>query len=163
MVNSEHPGFSARGDGFGYAAHLAGMQVQQYCSEQEKPFEQLSSREVEAIAAPLVDQMLADPTRPIGLFLPDDQLTAAVYRRLQQAKAAIGKEIEIVSCNNEEPYLAGLHPRPATIDLGPELTGRRAVEQLLWSSQHPGDDQRRVELVVEPILIEGEPWSDPAC
>ncbi|UUO07750.1 LacI family transcriptional regulator [Blastopirellula sp. J2-11] len=163
MIKSDHPGFSARGEGFGYAAHLAGKEIQRYCSDQQKPFEQLTSRELEEIAGPLVDQMLADKTRPIGLFLPDDQLTAAVYRRLQQANVKIGKEIEIISCNNEEPYLAGLHPRPATIDLGPELTGRRAVEQLLWSSQQSCADQRRVELVVEPILIEGESWpnSDP--
>ena len=56
---------------------------------------------------------------------------------------------------NETPYLANLHPRPATIDLGPEVTGRRAVEQLLWRIRH-GTESRRVQVIVEPVLVPGE-------
>ncbi|TWT34667.1 LacI family DNA-binding transcriptional regulator [Blastopirellula retiformator] len=155
-VKSDHPGFAARGDGFGYAAHLQGVEIERYESDQDPPFEQMSSRQLEAAVAPLVEGMLRDPRRPIGLFAPDDQITAAIYRQLHRAKIEIGREINVVSCNNEEPYLAGLHPRPATIDLAPELTGRRAVEQLLWSMRRPDDTDRRMELIVEPILIEGD-------
>lgn len=155
-VQSDHPGFTARGDGFGYAAHLAGKDIERYLSDQSLPFESMTTQVLEEAVDPLVEQMLANKRRPIGLFLPDDQITAAVYRHLQRANVEIGRDVEIVSCNNEEPYLAGLHPRPATIDLGPELTGRRAVEQLLWSIQRPNEDCRRVELIVEPILIHGE-------
>ncbi len=161
-VHSDHPGFAARGDGFGYAAHLAGQDILRFQSAQEIPFEKLTPRQLEAALEPLVQQMLTDVPRPFGLFLPDDQITASVYRLLQRAGVEVGREIEIVSCNNEEPYLAGLHPRPATIDLGPELTGRRAVEQLLSNIQHPEQSGRRVELIVEPILIEGESLADSA-
>ncbi len=159
-VHSDHPGFAARGDGFGYAAHLAGHEIKRFQSEQPLPFEKMSPKQLEEALVPLVDTMLTNMPRPIGLFLPDDQITATVYRLLQRANIEVGREIEIVSCNNEEPYLAGLHPRPATIDLGPELTGRRAVEQLLWSIQQPQQSGRRVELIVEPILIDGETLDD---
>ncbi|MBA2114131.1 LacI family DNA-binding transcriptional regulator [Bremerella alba] len=159
-VHSDHPGFAARGDGFGYAVHLAGHEIRRFQSEQDVPFEKMSSQQLEESLALLVETMLAEMPRPIGLFLPDDQITATVYRLLQRANVEVGRDIEIVSCNNEEPYLAGLHPRPATIDLGPELTGRRAVEQLLWNIRQPQLSGRRVELIVEPILIDGESLAD---
>ncbi|MEW4564465.1 LacI family DNA-binding transcriptional regulator [Bremerella sp. JC770] len=161
-VRSDHPGFVARGDGFGYAAHRAGHEITRFQSKQEIPFERMSTQQLEEALAPLVSTMLAEMPRPIGLFLPDDQITATVYRVLQRQGVEVGREIEIVSCNNEEPYLAGLHPRPATIDLAPELTGRRAVEQLLWNIQQPEQSGRHVELIVEPILIDGESLTEPA-
>ncbi|MEX1039752.1 MAG: LacI family DNA-binding transcriptional regulator [Pirellulaceae bacterium] len=161
-VCCEHPGFIARGEGFAFAAHMAGHEIQRFAEPPGTPFEQRNSRELELTLRPLVDQVLSASPRPTGLFLPDDQITAVVYRCLQRAKVKVGREIEIVSCNNEEPYLAGLHPRPATIDLGPELTGRRAVEQLLANIQNPEADSRRVEVIVEPLLIEGERWQDLA-
>lgn len=49
--------------------------------------------------------------------------------------------------------LAGLHPRPATIDLQPVMIGRRAVECLRWRLKHPEDDTH-ITMEISPKLVE---------
>jgi len=95
-------------------------------------------------------------TRPDGVFVVFDSLTAVLYPVLQSCGIRIGQDADIISCNNEVSLLAGLHPRPATIDLQPEIIGRRAFEQLRYRIQNP-KDQTRVTLEILPKLIEGFP------
>ena len=61
-------------------------------------------------------------------------------------------EVEIISCNNETPYLMGLMPKPAAIDIRVESIGRRGVEQLIWRMQHP-EVPERVITAIEPLVI----------
>jgi DNA-binding LacI/PurR family transcriptional regulator len=69
-----------------------------------------------------------------------------------------GRDIDVISCNNEMSYLVGLDPRPATIDIGAETIGRRSVEQLLRRIKHP-EELRQVQIAVTPMLVEGSaPW-----
>ena len=68
------------------------------------------------------------------------------------------RDVTLISCNNEQPWLAGLRPRPATIDLGAKTTGRCAAEQLLWRIRCP-EKQRRIQVLVEPVLITDAPGS----
>jgi DNA-binding LacI/PurR family transcriptional regulator len=81
-------------------------------------------------------------------------LTAALYPRLHQRGLQPGRDIEVVSCNNEWPLLLGLQPRPAVVDVHGARTGRRAVEQLVWRTQHR--DEPRVSVLLEPSLVAEE-------
>ena len=65
------------------------------------------------------------------------------------------RDCRIVSCGNEAGYLNALDPRPATVDLGPEATGRLAVEQLLREIQSPGSANGQISMLVNPRLVEG--------
>jgi len=103
----------------------------------------------------LVDQLLAATPRCTGLFVPNDMMTAVVYPMLERAGVMPGRDIDVISCNNEAAYLVGLNPRPATIDIGAETMGRRCVEQLVWRMNN-ADESRQVQVAVEPVLIEGE-------
>ncbi len=156
-IASMHPGLGTRGDGFCYAAHQAGVQVRLVVDDrrQGEGFEQWDREQLESSVVWLVERLLASEPRATGLFVPDDQITAVVHRRLVACKVRPGRDVTIISANNEEPYLAGLHPRPATIDVGPEATGRLAVERLLQQIRRP-HDTRRVQVVVEPIVVNGE-------
>lgn len=89
-----------------------------------------------------------------GVFVLFDSLTAVLYPVLQACGVKIGKDIDIISCNNEISLLVGLHPRPATIDLQPELIGKRAFERLCYRIQHSRDESR-VTLEILPKLVEG--------
>lgn len=101
----------------------------------------------------LVDRYLALPQRPTGLFVADDQQVAAIQPALIQRGVEVGPGgVEIVSCNNEQPFLVGLHPRPTEIDLRVESVGRRGVEQLIWRMAHP-DVPERVIAMIEPVLV----------
>jgi LacI family transcriptional regulator len=102
----------------------------------------------------LFDKVAAVDPQPTCLFLAADTLAPAVCAELQRRGLRIGKNLDVISCNNEQMLLNHLHPRPATIDIHAELVGQKAVEQLLWRIDHPR--QPRVTMALAPTLVEGE-------
>ena len=100
----------------------------------------------------LTHRLLNDVSpRPKGIFVTSDVIVPAVYRSLERNGVAPGKDITIVSCNNEKSYLIPLHPQPAEIDIQAEVIGQQAVERLLWRMEHP--DSPRLTLIIEPSLL----------
>jgi LacI family transcriptional regulator len=104
----------------------------------------------------LVQQFLALAPRPTGIFVADDMQIALIQPALQSHSVQIGPgKTELISCNNEKPYLVGLSPRPAVIDIRVESIGRRGVEQLLWRLQH-AEVPERVIATIEPFIVASE-------
>ena len=103
----------------------------------------------------VVDRLLATRPRPTAVFSPADMLTNALHMLLLQRGIQPGRDLEIVSCNNEELLLRNLHPRPAVVDIHAYAVGYRGVEQLAWRLAHP--DLPRVSLALEPELIPARP------
>jgi DNA-binding LacI/PurR family transcriptional regulator len=64
----------------------------------------------------------------------------------------IGRDLEIISCNNETSLLAGLEPRPVSISIQPETIGKKAVEQLRWRILHP-DEESQITIEVSPKFL----------
>ena len=91
-------------------------------------------------------------TVPSGIFICFDSLTATLYPLLHKIGIRPGRDIEILSCNNEKSFLTGLDPMPLSVDIQPELIGKRAVEQLLWRAGHP-DDESEIVIEVTPELL----------
>lgn len=104
----------------------------------------------------LVERWAALParTRPTALIVPSDRTTVQLYGALERRGLRVGRDVSVVSCNNERSLLEHLDPLPTTIDVHAEAIGRRAVEQLLWRIDHP-DDPVAVQLLAEPALVEG--------
>jgi LacI family transcriptional regulator len=100
----------------------------------------------------LMDQLLASRPRPTGLFVTADIAVPPVYLQLLQRGLRPGKDIEVVSCNNERSLLNGLDPRPAVVDIHAEEVGRRAVERLLWRMQNR--KAPAADLLIHPSLVE---------
>ncbi len=152
-VDDLNPSYQARGEAFVRSAKTGASKIHQvtftgYCSvDEEQSLSQLDERVKEA-----VKKLLAAKPRATGLFVPSDLMTALVYRELNRCGVKPGKDIDIISCDNEEAYLTGLSPRPATIDIAGEERGRRAVYELLVQSRFP-EEQRPVQLTVEPQLV----------
>lgn len=103
------------------------------------------------VVAAAVDALLALPERPDGVFVTADIVVPEVYRRLAARGVRPGVDIHVVGCNNERPYLAGLSPRPAVVDIRAEAIGREAVERLLWRMQNP--DAPNLSLLLDPVLV----------
>lgn len=102
----------------------------------------------------LVQKFLSQPNRPTGLLIADDMQTAMIQPALQEAGIEIGPgKTEIISCNNEKPYLLSLNPRPAVVDIRVEAIGRRGVEQLLWRLDHLSVPERIIT-AIEPLVID---------
>jgi DNA-binding LacI/PurR family transcriptional regulator len=105
-------------------------------------------------AESIVAQLVEASPMPTGLFVAEDRLLPVIDRALRSRGIQPGGEVEIVSCNNEQPHYAGLASQPARIDIRPEAIGRRGVEQLVWRMRHGTDVPERVRVMVDPVLIE---------
>lgn len=152
-----YPVYRLRSEGFQFQAQQAGVSARMLVDDPQPRLSigELGFAGLEKLVEPLVDQWLQCSPRATGMFVPDDLLTALVYRVLRSRKIEPGRDVEIVSVANERTYLAGLKPRPATVDIGAETMGRRAVDQLLWRMRNP-DEERQVTVTIDPVLIEAE-------
>ncbi|GAB4111104.1 MAG: LacI family DNA-binding transcriptional regulator [Phycisphaeraceae bacterium] len=153
-LKPDHMGYPVRSQAFVEAARERGCEAHLLVEgeiDRSSPF--VAEFDEESVAD-LVDHYLALKDRPTGLFVPRDSLTVMVYHALRARGVEPGRDVEVISCNNE-PVLAGLDPRPATIDLRPEIIGRQAVDQLIRRI-HASHDPVSVVSAVEPKLIPGD-------
>lgn len=113
------------------------------------------SSSIESSIAGLVERNAALIRRADGIFFPTDRLAAFAYPALHRAgvfgEAANPKTV--LSCGGEKNYLSGLDPRPVSIDIGADLLGRQAVEQILWRIRYP-EEKRQFSVVIHPELVE---------
>ncbi len=150
---SSNPQYELRIDGFRYTCHIRNCEaiiIRPTNTDTVEPPEPQTKQ-----IPDLVERLLSLVPMPDGLFIPDDSLTIPVYQLLAEHGIKPEQDIRIVSCDNESTYLNALRPRPATIDLAPEATGRLAVEQLLRRLNAPSDN-RQVSVLINPELIPGQ-------
>lgn len=157
-VMSSYPAYPARAEAFRFAALSRGATAETFMDEPlDVPvrFPQLS--QLQRRMDGLIERLVEIHPRPTGLFVANDMMTAMAYKSLRSRGLTPGTNVEIVSCNNELSYLVGLDPRPATIDIGAEMIGRRTVEQLLRRIRKP-DETRQVQIAISPVLVTPEQW-----
>ena len=105
-------------------------------------------------AAQIAEEIANASPRPTGVFIAEDRQVIPLVIEMRKRGLSFGPgAIELVSCNNEQPYLAGLDPTPATIDIRIETIGFRGVEMLLSRIQG-NSPAERIRTLVDPILIE---------
>ena len=154
-LDAGHRSLRLYGHAFGAAAQDAGAHVERLEQPSEVSGEYWHDHSPEAIDR-LVQRYLALSPRPTGIFVADDMQVATLQPALQKQGVQIGPGggggVEIISCNNEQPYLVGLSPRPAVIDIRVESIGRRGVEQLLWRLDH-SDVPERIITAIEPMVV----------
>lgn len=105
----------------------------------------------------LVDQWLAiEPARrPTAIFLPADNYAVHFYNALDERGVQIGRDVSVISCNNEKSVTRGLKPALTTVDVGAQRIGSKAVEMLLWRMRNPLDDSVQT-LLFDTTLEPGE-------
>ena len=91
---------------------------------------------------------------PDGIFSPEEALTPHLYRVFR--KIQLRKYPRVISCNYTPEYLAGLFPRPASIDLHPEILIKSAVNELIHRIEGKKALPDNIAAVVQPQLIPGE-------
>jgi DNA-binding LacI/PurR family transcriptional regulator len=87
--------------------------------------------------ADLIAKLASAIPRPDGLFIGNDLTTQLVYPLLAQHGLRVGTDLHVVSCDAEQARLSGLHPRPASIDIGGDEIGYRCVNRLLNRIERP--------------------------
>lgn len=157
--SATHMGFRTRAEAFQETAEEYGASVELIA---ENPSGSRPRRKEEfgiAQTEELVERLLSLDPMPTGVFVPRDRLAVRLYRCLREQGIEPGRDLEIVSCDNE-PILEALDPRPTTIDVGAGLIGDRAVEQLLDRMRRPGERTRAL-ITVEPRIIPGSCGVEP--
>jgi LacI family transcriptional regulator len=101
--------------------------------------------------ADLIDRLVAQPQRPSVLLVESDKLTPRIYAELRRHGLHPMHDLEVISCNLEESFIARAVPRPICIDLCPETIGRLAAERLLLRCREPTTPL--VSLAVEPRFV----------
>lgn len=138
---------------FTFFAQRAGATVEAFLGEDQAwTFPSPAVDHVELVQG-LVDRMLDQRQRPTAIFAPDDSVGAMVARALVARGLQTGRDISLMSCNNETSLLMGLHPAMTTIDVHAHDIGRRAVDQLTWRIAHRDDPF--MDIGLEPTLIPG--------
>ncbi|HUO09286.1 MAG TPA: LacI family DNA-binding transcriptional regulator [Phycisphaerae bacterium] len=93
------------------------------------------------VSAPTLDELVSiiakSKVRPDGIFAANDATTSRLYPLLLKNKIRPGRDVTIVSCDNEEIRLSAMVPRPASIDIGVEEIGFRAVVRLRARMERP--------------------------
>ncbi len=151
-----HPALEARCEFFEYYANRLGCRsVQSFASgSSQLPGEVAFEELVEELRKQL-DQMLDSRVRPDGLFIPVDTEVAIAYEHLYSRGVEIGKELEIIGCDNDKMALMGLYPKPATIEIGAFAMGKKAVQELVWRIENPDEKNQVVRVTIEPRLLPG--------
>jgi LacI family transcriptional regulator len=108
----------------------------------------------------IVNELLSLVPRPTAVFTEADMVVQALYPALQARGIQPGRDIDIISCNNERPLLAGLRPRPATLDIHAVDVGRLAVKRLLWRIENL--DKPVETILLSPSLVEGDARDEAA-
>ncbi len=152
-ASSRNPGYQSRIDGFRfeYFSRFGAMPVRAVKME-SAPLETADADELEAALDRAVSPEAL--SRCNGIFAPEARLAALMHRLLRKR----GKHVlpPMVTCNQGEGYLTGLYPRPATVDLGPELLARLALEQLMAKISGDSGTENRISVIVNPRLIPGD-------
>ncbi len=150
--SSQSPVFSRRK--LSFAQHLASLGCSYTDLTHNEIIRNLPNTNVadKNVVRALVQRLVNEVSpKPEGIFVMSDVITPVVYQELERQGVMPGKDITVVSCNNEKPYLAPLHPQPAVIDIRAEAIGQQAVERLFWRIENP--DAPKMTLIIEPNLI----------
>ncbi len=152
-MNPQWQVMRTRAHAFAVAAHENGLPVSSYVLSADPDEAEIFGPRCTADGdlGELVDRLLAANPRPEGLFIGNDAATVQVYPLLHRGGVIPGRDIQIISCDHESIRLSALHPRPASIDVGAEECGWRAVARLM--SRLRKLDERPVRIGVAPRLV----------
>ncbi|HYO10630.1 MAG TPA: LacI family DNA-binding transcriptional regulator [Tepidisphaeraceae bacterium] len=97
----------------------------------------------------VVDEAIS--RRADGIFVSRDEEVMQLYPLLRRRGVEPGRDVQVISCDNETVRLSMLHPRPASIELGTAEIGRRAVRRLELRMRHPVEQP--VRILVNPQIV----------
>ena len=152
LCNRAEVAMQRRGLDFRAALHARGVKVHLLVRYLLNVTDRVHEVQADAMRA-VADELKALVPRPTLVFVEADMMAQSLYPALRSRGLQPGKDIEVVSCNNEMVLLAGLVPRPATVDIHAAEIGRRAVQRLLWRIRNPGKPPDT--LLIAPSLLAG--------
>jgi DNA-binding LacI/PurR family transcriptional regulator len=136
MYAERELGFRAAAEAAVASAAEGARSVHIFYGQPLRPSEQNSIPAMEAASERFIEKWLATSPRPSGVFIPVDRVTLRAYRHLEQHGIKPGRDVQAVSCDNEQELLSLMDPRPDSIDLNRKAIAQLAVERLFWRMKH---------------------------
>lgn len=122
------------------------------------PLPAISSREkVETLVRQWAAQRAG--SRATAIAVGADTTAVQMYAAFARLGIRVGRDVGLVSCNDERSLIMNLNPPLTTVDVHADSVGRNAVARLLWRIAHPAEPAR-ARILIEPALVEREsvPW-----
>lgn len=91
--------------------------------------------------------------RATSFVVGADTTAVQVYRSLASLGIKVGRDVGLVSCNDERSLVSNLDPTLTTVNVRAETIGKNAVGRLKWRLTHR-DDPTPCRILVEPVLVE---------
>jgi LacI family transcriptional regulator len=148
-----HAGFGIRRRNFSRQLKKHGASVEEFISRTEHTNESESwdGNVVRRELSRLLDRMLKNGPLPDGVFLQADQQAAVFHSLLRERGIKPEKDVTLISCNNDAPWRATMHPCPATIDPLPYEQGiecfNRLNQQIKFGASAP------CSITISPKLV----------
>jgi LacI family transcriptional regulator len=98
---------------------------------------------------------LPKPRRATAMAVGADTTAVQIYSAMSRLGLRVGRDVGLVSCNDERSLVMGLNPPLTTIDVRPDTIGRNAVARLLWRAANRSDNVP-VKILIQPVLAERE-------
>jgi LacI family transcriptional regulator len=150
-----HAQFEPLKSAFIHSAALVGMKVDVLQPTTDRVFTwPLPAVASEQVVETLVAEWAkAKPkNRPTAIAVGADSTAVQLYSALNKIGVRPGKDVGIISCNDERSLIMSLNPGLTTINVGAEMVGRNAVARLAWRLSH-GNEDSSVRILVEPKLV----------
>lgn len=139
-----------RQEGFAYAGVKASVPVQSLAAKGNMIEEGFPYPE-EVYVNEIIDGIKRMTPRPDSFFIDCDRSMATLHPVMVREKLIVPGKTLLISCNNQQLYLKGIKPHPATMDVHFEQIGRIGAAQLMWRIQNP--DCRRLRTLISPTLV----------
>lgn len=155
-----NPGYAARIEGFRFECFTTGTAYDERCGvlpDGASGFEECDGAQLERSIEQALKTVRLE--RYDGLFVPESRLMAFAHRVL--TRRGVRPLPRMISCNAGDELFAGLHPRPAYVDFDIEMIVQLALEQLRYKLLGGPDASGRVRVIVNPVLVEGDPIETP--
>lgn len=102
-----------------------------------------------------VKELLESKTKNTAVFVPSDTMANLFYTVCRKRGLKIGKDINLISCNNERSMISQLEPSLTTINVNIKDLSYRAVDQLIWRANNQSTESM-VSISIFPELVLGD-------
>ena len=141
-----------REEGFVYAASKQGLKARSMSVKNPLPEDLHATYPETAYVDGVIERFKKADAVADGIFFDCDRTMAVLYPVMVREKIIIPWKTVLIGCNNQQPFLKGILPHPATMEVHFGLIGRMGAVQLAWRIKNQ-DIHQRLRSMISPELI----------